>query len=80
MLSVNTLHQIICEVLRITRDKISPDLSIHEIDTWNSLTHIELIVTLEEKFHIQFTEDEIVTMTSIGAIQDMLKLRGVLTS
>ena len=80
MLSVNTLHQIVCEVLRITPQKIATDVRIHEIDTWNSLTHIELIVTIEEKFHIQFTADEIVAMTSIGAIQDMLRLRGVLTS
>jgi acyl carrier protein len=80
MLSVNTLHQIICEVLRIPREKTATDVRIHEIDTWNSLTHIELIVSLEERFHVQFTEDEIVAMTSIGAIQETLRLRGVLTS
>jgi len=78
MLSVNSLRQVISEVLRIPQDKITTEIRIHEVDTWNSLTHIELVVTLEEKFQIQFTEDEIVAMTSIGEIQRTLKLRGVL--
>jgi acyl carrier protein len=78
MLSVNSLQQIISEVLRIPQDKITPEVRIHEVSTWNSLTHIELVVTLEETFHIQLTEDEIVTMTSIGEIYRKLRLRGVL--
>jgi acyl carrier protein len=78
MLSVNSLQQVISDVLRIPQDKITPAIRIHELDTWNSLTHIELVVTLEERFQIQFTEDEIVAMTSIGDIQRTLRLRGVL--
>jgi len=78
MLSVNTLQQAIAEILRIPLDKITPEVAIHEVATWNSLTHIELIVSLEEKFQIQLTEDEIVAMTSVGAIQKTLRLRGVL--
>ena len=78
--SLNGLHQIISEVLRIPADKISSEISIHKIDTWNSLTHIELVVTIEEKFHIQLTEDEIVSMTTIGEIQKVLNNRGVLAS
>jgi acyl carrier protein len=78
MLSVNTLQQIISVVLRIPHDEITPEIRIHTVDTWNSLTHIELVVTLEERFHIQLTEDEIVAMTSVGEIQRTLRLRGVL--
>jgi len=72
------LSALMSEVLRTTRDRITPDLAIHKIDTWNSLTHIELVVTIEERFGIQLTEDEIVGMTTVGEIQRILRARGVL--
>jgi acyl carrier protein len=78
MTPVNMLFQIISEVLRIPPDKIASELRIHEVDTWNSLTHIELVVVIEERFQIQLTEDEIVGMTSITEIQRILSNRGVL--
>jgi acyl carrier protein len=78
MASVTTLYQIISDVLRIQADRITPEMSIHKIDTWNSLTHIEFVVTIEERFNIQLTEDEIVSMTSIGEVQRILDVRGVL--
>jgi acyl carrier protein len=78
MTSLSKLQQVISEVLRVPPDKITPEMSIHKVDTWNSLTHIELVVTIEEKFHIQLTEDEIVAMTSIAEIQSILSSRGVL--
>jgi acyl carrier protein len=78
MTSLKNLHQVISEVLRMAPEKITADMSIHKVDTWNSLTHIELVVTIEERFHIQLTEDEIVAMTSVDEIQRVLSKRGVL--
>jgi acyl carrier protein len=78
--SLDALFCVISETLRIPRDKIAPEIAIHQIDTWNSLTHIELVVTIEERFKIQLSEDEIVDMTSVGEIQRILTEHGVLAS
>jgi acyl carrier protein len=78
MTGLTTLHRIISDVLRIPPEKITPQSRIHDVDTWNSLTHIEFVVTIEEKFRIQLTEDEIASMTSIEQVQDVLRARGVL--
>jgi acyl carrier protein len=75
---VNTLKRILSEILRIDEDKITPDMAIHETATWNSLTHIELVVMIEDGFDIQLTEDDIVAMTSVDKIQKVLTARGVL--
>jgi acyl carrier protein len=75
---VTILHELMSEVFRIPLDKITPDLRIHKVSTWNSLTHIELVVSIEEKFHIQLTADEIVAMTSVGDAERILKAKGVL--
>jgi len=78
MPSLNELHQLISEILRVPADKISSEMSIHRVETWNSLTHIELVVTIEERFHIQLSQDEIVSMTTIGEITRILNQRRVL--
>ena len=75
---VDILARVMSDVLRIDEGKITPEISIHKIATWNSLSHIELVVAIEEAFHIQLTEDEIVAMISVGEIRQVLSRRGVL--
>ena len=78
MTSVKALHQIISEVFNIPMDKITPELSIHKVNAWNSLTHIEFVVTVEERFRVQLTNDEIVAMTSVREAERTLRQRGIL--
>jgi acyl carrier protein len=73
-----TLHQILADVLRIPPEAITSELSMHNFSTWNSLTHIELIVALEEEYQIQLTEEEIVSMTNIGDVKGVLNSRGIM--
>jgi acyl carrier protein len=75
---LSTLHQIVASVLRISADKIGPAANMDTVDTWNSLTHIEFVTTLEEQFAIQLTDDEIAGMTSLAQVQRVLRERGVL--
>lgn len=72
------LYQIISEVFRVPLDRVTPEMAIHKVSAWNSLTHIEFVVTIEEKFQIQLTQDEIVSMTSVAEAQRILSERGVL--
>ncbi len=71
------LTQILSDVLRIDESKITDDLAIHQSQAWNSLTHIELVLMIEEAFEIQLTEDEIVAMTSVREIKKVLHERGL---
>jgi len=48
------------------------------VDGWDSLKHMELIVTIENEFGIPKLEmDEIVEMTSIAKIKEVLQGKGV---
>ena len=73
------LVQIISRVLQIDAKGITPELAINEIPTWNSLSHIELVVSIEEEYHLELTGDEIAAMTSVDKIRRTLSLRGVIT-
>ena len=61
----------ISEVLKVPQANLKPEMTIDQIDTWDSIKHMDLIVTLEEKFSIQFDGDEIADMQSIKIMHDL---------
>jgi len=70
------LEDLMSEVLQIPLSTITDDLSMKSLDVWDSLKHMEVIVSLEEKFDIQLTFDEIVKMQSVREIRSVLRAKG----
>ena len=48
-----------------------------QVEAWDSLNHITLIVELEGAFGIQFTTDELAAMSKVGDLVDCLLAKGV---
>lgn len=44
-----------------------------DIPTWDSLTHINLIIALEEEFKLQFTSEEVTSMSCVGDLFAILE-------
>jgi acyl carrier protein len=71
------LRTLISDALRLPVDAIADDLDMAATGTWDSLSHMQLIAGIEEEFSLELTADEIVGMTSIGAIAGVLRARGI---
>jgi acyl carrier protein len=52
---------------------IHPETTARDIRMWDSLTHLELIASVEEAFNISFTFNEVMQFNKVG---DMLELIG----
>ena len=48
-----------------------------DIPNWDSLTHISLIIGLEGEFGIEFSTEEVISMTSVGDLFAVLQNKGV---
>jgi acyl carrier protein len=46
--------------------KINLDTTANDIEFWTSLTHMQLIDAIENKFVISFTFDEVMTFFNVG--------------
>ncbi len=53
------IKNIMSTVLDVSLDKINSNSSPDTIESWDSLKHMNLIISLEEEFNITFTDDEI---------------------
>jgi acyl carrier protein len=54
---------------------ITPELSAKDVDGWDSLTHIRLILTVEKAFKVKFATAEIGQMKNVGDLVALIKAR-----
>ena len=47
----------------------------NDVDGWDSLTHIQLIVAIEKHFKIKFTSKEILSWKNIGEMLEAISLK-----
>lgn len=65
--------EILADTFRVKPSDITSETTIDNIDTWDSLTHMELVANLEEGLNLEFDGDEIADMISVGAIEKVVK-------
>jgi len=51
-----------------------PEMTAHEVDRWDSLSHMDMILLVEEAFGIRFRTREIVDLMNVG---DLVRLIGI---
>ena len=54
---------------------VTPELSAKDVDGWDSLTHIRLILTIEKRFNIKFSTSEIGKLENVGDLVAIIKER-----
>jgi acyl carrier protein len=76
--------QIFGQLTRIFQDvfdedsiEVTPELSAKDVEGWDSLTHVRLILTVQKAFKIKFTSSEIRKLEKVG---DLVKLINERTS
>ncbi len=70
---MNTTERLNCIFRLVFEDdtiEIRPEMTANDIDGWDSLSHVNLIIAVEAKFNIRFTKKELLTFKNIG---DLLK-------
>jgi acyl carrier protein len=55
---------------------VTPELSAKDVDGWDSLTHIRLILTIEKAFKIKFSTSEIGKLENVGDLVALIQARG----
>ena len=55
--------------------EVTPELSAQDVDGWDSLTHIRLILTVEKAFKIKFSTSEIGKLENVGDLVRLIKSR-----
>jgi acyl carrier protein len=69
------LTQIFEDVFDEDSIKVTPELTAKDVDGWDSLNHIRLILTIEKAFKIKFSTSEIGKLENVGDLVTLIKAR-----
>ena len=71
------LKNIIAEVLNVDADEITMDTTFVDDLGADSLDLFELVMALEEKYEVEIPSEELAELTTVGAVMEYLKNKGV---
>lgn len=69
---LNQVNDIFRDTLDNEKLTIAEATTAGDVEEWDSLTHIHLVVSIEKKFKIRFTSKEIQSWTKVGDMIDAI--------
>lgn len=54
---------------------LTNETTAHDIDEWDSINHIYLVVEIEKHFNIKFSSSEILQWQNVGEMIDSVKVK-----
>ncbi len=67
--------QVIFDELFLDEVTVTPELSAKDVEEWDSLLHISLVVTVEESFEVKFRVGEVEATQNVGEFVELIVQR-----
>ncbi|MBS1961507.1 MAG: acyl carrier protein [Bdellovibrionales bacterium] len=55
--------------------ELRPELTANDVEGWDSLAHIRLIVSLEKEFKIKFKTTEVISFKNVGELLTLIEAK-----
>jgi acyl carrier protein len=72
---VQQLHGIFADALDNEDVKLTNETTADEVEGWDSLTHIQLVVGIEKHFKIRFSSQEIQRWKNVGELVESIYIK-----
>jgi acyl carrier protein len=72
VIGFNKLKQVVSDILEVDIDDINENSSPDNIEQWDSLSHIKLVMAIEAEFNVKLTPDDMMDMLSVKLIKMIL--------
>ncbi len=75
-------EEILRRVEEVVRDQLDDETitltratRADEVDGWDSLAHVRIMIAVEEEFGVRFQTSEITSLKNVGGLVDLVKAR-----
>ena len=73
----NRLKKVILNVFPELQIEINENMNPNNIDEWDSMSHLNLVMQVQEEFNITMDFNDVISIESIGDIMTLLEKKGV---
>lgn len=70
------LSRIILDALRLKAFPLKKGTRSFEVPGWDSLSHVTVIMAVEDAYNLQFSTGDIVALNSVGDLEQLVKRSG----
>jgi acyl carrier protein len=71
-----SLVEAVSSILNIQPEKVTPETSQENIQSWDSLAHLRLILEIEQNLGIRFRSQDIPHLTSVADFEEAISKLG----
>ncbi len=71
-----SVERLIAKTLEIDPSLVTDDLSYGDVNQWDSLSHVNLMLELEAAYNVAIDEDTMIELISVKAIKEYVRSRG----
>ena len=72
MIEIRQIKEVLSAVIDVPLEEIVDDASMDDLEAWDSLAQMNLVIALEEEFDITIPDEEVGTMLSLSLILSVL--------
>lgn len=69
------LKKVILKQLNLDEFEMNDDTMAPEVPGWDSLSHVNIIVAVEEHFKVKFKSMEVLKLKNVGDLQKLVNLK-----
>ncbi len=66
MTTMDTLTEVFRQVFADPEITLTPDTTANDVDGWDSMSHVNLIMAVENRFNIRFNHKEVMGFRNVG--------------
>ncbi len=74
---MSTVEEVVSRVFGVERENIDENSSPEAVEGWDSLGHLNLVLTLEKNFNVSIDIADVIEMGSVRRIREILLEYGV---
>jgi acyl carrier protein len=71
-----SLRELLADIFEISAERVTPELSMGTLDSWDSFRHLQAILAIEGEYGVQFDPQRIPELTSVALLQAELVKMG----
>lgn len=69
----NQLNEVFQEVFEDNELQIERNSTANDLEDWDSLMHVNLILAVEREFGIRFTSSEVTSLSNVSSLIDLIE-------
>lgn len=71
--TIERVTQVFRDVFRDETITITPETTSADIEGWDSLTHVNLLISIEREFGVRFQSTEVANLANVGSLLELVE-------